>query len=114
MTAEISKPGDSELKAKILGETSRISWRELEIFYARGQVVEVSQTLDLIDVCMALSRDDKASVDSWMKSQLIGAVEPDKAQRWHDIEQVVWAVVVAPWVVVQEMRAGENSGHGTE
>ena len=99
------KLSDQELQAKILGETSRISWRDLEIFYAKGQVVEVSSNLDLIEACLALTRDDKAAVEKWMDQQLLGALPPEKAQRWHDSEQVVWAAVVAPWVLVQESEA---------
>jgi len=94
----------TELKARILGGTSRINWRDLEIFYAKGYVIEVSCDLDLIEACIALTRDDKVSVEQWMKQRLLGPPPPEKAQRWHDDEQFVWAAVVAPWVLVQETK----------
>ncbi len=102
MSTDNPVTGDDERKAKLLGETSRINWRDLEIFYAKGQVVEVQPELDLIDVALAVSKDDSASVGNWMDQRKVGQVEPEKARRWHEEKREVWAVVVAPWVLVQD------------
>jgi hypothetical protein len=38
------------LRAKLIMETSRIDWKELQRFFAGGAAVQVSAGLDLVDV----------------------------------------------------------------
>ena len=95
-----------ELLAKLNLETSRISWRDLQTYYARGHVVRVEPDLDLLDVAAELAADNTAQFQSWMADNRIGDVSPDRAQAWYDHNTELWAVVVAPWVLVQD-----RSGH---
>lgn len=96
-------PNDPDiLRAKLNLETARISWIELQRFYARGRVVRVDADLDLMDVAVALTEDDKERVDQWMSADRMGDVSPDQAQAWFDQERHLWTVVVAPWVLVQD------------
>ncbi|AZZ91081.1 DUF2288 family protein [Hahella sp. KA22] len=97
-------PAD-ELRAKLVSDTARINWRELERFYAKGQVVLVSTELDLIETAAAVAQDDKQKVEAWIKSGELGGVTAETAQRWHDESYELWAVVVAPWVLVQDKPA---------
>ena len=46
-------------------------------------------------------RDDKARFQQWIQDGSVGEVKPDEAQGWHDSDATVWALVVAPWVLVQ-------------
>lgn len=91
-----------EIKALLNLETSRIGWRELQTYYARGHVVRVSRELDLLDVAAELTADNKARFQHWMKQDQVGDVSPELAQAWFDREAELWAVVVAPWVLVQD------------
>ena len=92
---------DDELRAKLNLETARIGWGELQRFYARGNVVRVAEDQDLIEVGVALVRDRKDEFQQWINDGKVAEVKPDEAQRWHDEEASVWALVVAPWVLVQ-------------
>jgi hypothetical protein len=100
-------PADS-LKAKLNRETSKISWRELQRFYAQGAVVLVEPGMDLIEVACLFSRDDAQAIKAWMESGKIARVDDGQAKQWYEQESTVWAVVVAPWVLVQPLAA--NSG----
>lgn len=91
-----------EIKARLNLETSRIAWRELQTYYARGHVVRVAPELDLLDVAAELTADNKAQFQHWMKQAQVGDVSPDLARAWYDREAELWAVVVAPWVLVQD------------
>lgn len=91
-----------ELLAKLNLETSRIGWRDLQTYYARGHVVRVESDLDLLDVAAELAADNTAQFQSWMADNLIGDVSPELAQNWYDHNTELWAVVVAPWVLVQD------------
>jgi len=94
-----------DIKAKLNLETSRINWHELQTYYARGQVVRVAPELDLLEVAAELTADNKAQFEQWMQKGEVGDVSPDVARTWYDRNAELWAVVVAPWVLVQD-RAG--------
>lgn len=91
-----------EIKASLNLETSRIAWRELQTYYARGNVVRVSADLDLLDVAAELAADNTARFQQWMSQDQVGDVSPELARTWYDREARLWAVVVAPWVLVQD------------
>lgn len=99
---------DEALKSRFNRETSKIGWGELQRFYARGVVFSVGQSMDLIAVAIALHRDDKQRVEAWLNEELLQRVDDTLAQRWLETDQTVWAVVVAPWVLVQVADDSEN------
>ena len=93
---------EDELKAKLVLETATMPWLELQRFFARGQVVRAAPELDLIEAAMAVARDDRDQVQLWLERGLFGEVSTAQAQAWFEAEARLWAVVVAPWVLVQE------------
>ena len=95
---------DRELaRAKIYSETARIPWRELQRFFAAGKVIHVHAELDLVDVACALHEDDIERVRNWTDEAQLGPVADECARAWLDNEVSLWAVVVKPWVLVQEI-----------
>ena len=96
----------SALYAKLLGETARISWTELQPFFARGALLWVATQEDLVGVAEALASDDKARVAAWLAAGTIAPIDPVRAEDWLSRDPELWAVVVSPWVVVQE-RSGQ-------
>lgn len=97
MTDEIST-----LYAQILGETAAISWPELERFFAKGIVMSVASELDLVAVGEAISNDDKTQVQSWMEQGLLHALQDQQALDYQERNPNLWAVVISPWILVQE------------
>lgn len=91
------------LRAKIIMETSRIDWKELQKFFASGAAVAVTTGLDLVDVALQMHADNKAKVEGWLSSGLIAKVNDEQAASWLATDSEVWAVVVSPWVLVQEI-----------
>lgn len=94
-------------QAKILGETAKISWRELQPWFAKGAVVHVVAPLNLVEVAYALSVDDKASFQGWMEQKKVGPVSDAQALVWYEHNASLWTVVVRPWILVQE--SGDTS-----
>ncbi len=92
-----------EEKAKIVAETAKIHWQELEKFYAQGKLILVSDTLNLVDVGYAISMDDATKIIEWMESGLLKKDFNDLAIEWHDNNEEVWSVVINPWVLVQKI-----------
>ena len=90
-------------KLKVNFETSKIAWIELQRFFAAGQVISVSNDLDLIEVAYQMSVDNHVFISSCLQNQSIAKVSDKQALKWFESNSEVWAVVVKPWVLVQGM-----------
>ena len=65
-------------------------------------------TLDLIAVALAVAEDDKARIAAWLAAGQVGKLEAQQAQDLLARDPSLWAVVVAPWVLVQERSVPAN------
>lgn len=97
MTENSQIPLETELNL----ETGRIAWRELQRFFAGGLALAVSSDLDLVKVGAELARDNAPQWSKWMDAGQVGLVSDDQAQAWYEADAQVWALVVRPWVLVQ-------------
>jgi len=95
-----SAPADVE-RARILGETAKIQWVELQRWFASGTAIFVSPELDLVEIAYQLSIDNAAGFHEWVSTGLIDRVTDEQAVDWLQADAMVWAVVVKPWVLVQ-------------
>jgi len=91
------------LRAKLNAETGKLSWPELERHFARGVLIRLAADLDLVEVALAMARDDKRLVQDWLASGKLAHATSADAQTWHARQSRFWAVVAAPWVLVQEV-----------
>ena len=64
----------STLYAKLLGETASISWKELEPFFAKGALLWVDPSLDLIAAAEAVATDEGEKVAAWLAEDKVAAV----------------------------------------
>lgn len=91
------------LRAKLNLETAQLAWSELERHFARGDVIKVAVGVDLIDAALHIAENDAATVEVWLADGRIARAELADAEDWHARQPMFWAVVVAPWVLVQEV-----------
>ena len=84
-------------------QTGRISWPELARYFARGLVVCLASDEDLVAVAEILISDDAATFNSLHSAGRIHRALDEDALRWQEKGTEFWAVVVAPWVLVQEI-----------
>lgn len=89
------------LRTEINAQTARMPWKELLRFFASGTVIFVSEELDLVDVGVQISLDNKAAVAQWMEEQRVARVSDEQAKAWLDADASLWTVVVKPWLLVQ-------------
>ncbi len=105
--ASTDNPQDPELiRKKLNHDTAKIRWSELSEARQQGPVIRVSTDLDLIEVGCQFSLDNHTQVQTWMEYGLVQKVDEEQAQRWDAADGELWAVVVAPWVLAQELRPG--------
>lgn len=96
------------LGEKLNCETARIAWKELERFFAQGKTVWVAPGEDLVETARLIAEDNAPAVQSLIASGAVGRVSDAQAAAWVESSAEVWAVVVAPWVLVQDV--GSNAG----
>ena len=106
---EADNDREALLKREYLAQTARIPWRDLQTYFAHGSVVQVHNSLDLVDVAVQLGLDNTEQFKRWIASEEVQAVSDTCARAWLDEDVSVWAVVAAPWVLVQN-RAGQAPG----
>lgn len=92
----------AELRVRLNAETGRIGWDELAPHFARGVVVRVASGLDLIEVAVAFAENRHDTVQQWLADEQVRRADDSDAEHWTAAAQSFWAVVVAPWVLVQE------------
>lgn len=98
----MSQPEINLEKEKVNLETSLIYWRELQRFFASGLAIAVSNDLDMVEVAYQFSQDNKTLVQQWLQQKKVAPVSDEQASRWYQEDSEVWAVVVKPWILVQE------------
>ena len=122
MTEQPSVPNllnDNDLEMttleKLYSETARISWLELQRFFAQGVVINVDAELDLLNVAVMFAQDQAKELQAHVDAGLVQAPSNEQAKAWYEREAQLWSVVVAPFVLVQdkpisakeELRKGE-------
>lgn len=103
---------DPLLHAKLNLESGKLSWQEMQRHFARGAVVRVAQELDLIEVAAAVAGNATDSFSNWLAAGQVGRATETEAKDWCKRNPLFWAVVVAPWVLVQELPVGEDKPVG--
>lgn len=104
MTTDSHDPqntGSSDIQAHLNHETAQISWLELQRFFAAGKAICIDSQLDLLEVATAFAEDKSERFSEWMEKGLVAPVSDNQARDWYEQQTLVWAVVVAPWVLVQ-------------
>jgi hypothetical protein len=91
----------STLYATLLGQTAEIRWQELQPHFAKGALLQVGADVDLIEAAEAIVQDNTAKVSAWLASGQVGKVTEDEARDFLMNDPTFWAVVVAPWVLIQ-------------
>ena len=97
-------PDDELLRAKLISETAKIAWSDLQRFFAAGQTLFVVSELDLIDVAFAFQQDDAGRVEHWLQQEMVYPVADTQAREWISHDSIVWTVVVKPWLLVQNLK----------
>ena len=101
---EIKNVEEDSLIHRLNSETARIPWKELQTFFATGKTIKIDNTLDLIKTAKDFVEDNATNIKSAMSKGLIAPVSDDQAQDWLERDTELWALVISPWVLVQETK----------
>ncbi len=102
-------PSNPELLAKLNLETGKLAWSEVERHFARGVLVKVAADLDLVEVAACMADDDRVRFAAWIEKGRVARATTEDAMEWNARQTCFWAVVVAPWVLVQAISSPSKS-----
>ena len=90
------------LAQKLNLETGRIDWPELQRHFARGVIIIIEPPLDLIDIAQQVADNHSDRIAQLIQEEKLLRANDEHARDWQNRQPTFWAVVVAPWVLVQE------------
>jgi hypothetical protein len=93
---------------KLHSETALMHWVDLQTFFAKGMVLYVDESLNLVKTAVLFADDLADDLAPQIESELITHPTNDQARGWYDKNSELWTVVVAPYVLVQERKVQEQ------
>jgi len=91
---------DAELtEDKLAKYTGEVDWSYLKPHYEADVLFFVDPELSLEKVGLAISKDNKAAVDAWMKKGDMVKIAALHAEQWEGAEGQFEALVVSPFVL---------------
>jgi hypothetical protein len=100
MTAELR-----EQLTELLDE-AELDWLKPHIH--KDSVVIVDPGLDLVEVGLAIAKDNTMAVQRWIGEQLIMKPSIDRLGEWNVAPPKFRALIVSPYVLVQVLGNGED------
>ena len=89
------------LKQKLNLETAKISWKELQVFFAKGSLLQIEATEDLLSVAELIAANDESAIESLILNQKIGFATPEWVKNNCTQTTPLWTLVIAPYVLCQ-------------
>ena len=96
------------VQQKLALETAKITWTEIQRFFAQGLIIVVHPDLDLIEIAAKFHNDESDDIRELLDGVKIRKAETVDAKTWNRFDTLFWAVVTAPWVLVQEIPENSN------
>lgn len=105
----------SDLRARLAESLGPVLFSDLRAHLARGAVLVVHPDAALLDCALGVARDDVASVRAWLERGVLGRPSAEQQSAWAHAEGRRWlAVVVQPFVLIQDLAEPAGLGHGAE
>jgi len=93
---------EESLREHYQKDAGPIRWKDLERLFAQGVLIEVDSSLNLLDVAVAMGLNDSQKIKNWIDKKLYQRVPDETALDWVKRDPILVAIVVSPWVIVQE------------
>lgn len=93
---------DQKLKEKLIEELDECSWIMLEKHLEREQVVIVGSGLNLIEVAIAIAKDDTAFIKPLLGSKKIEKASNHHRSKWQNTDTKFSMLIIDPFVLIQE------------
>lgn len=94
---------DEHIAATLKQECGVADWQLLQPHYQRGALIIVREGVDIITAGVQIAVDNSAIVSRWIDEQTLSKPTADQAAAWERRNQNFRSVVVAPFVLIQQI-----------
>jgi hypothetical protein len=93
-----------DLRSQLEKSIDSATWEWLTPHHERDVIIWVDQSIDLLEVAMAIAQDQTQSVQHWIAEQVIAKPSEAQKSRWSnaDADLQFSALIVQPYVLIQE------------
>lgn len=96
------------LREKLRSEIMATEWSALVPHFARGALFLVHPDTDLLDVSVAVARDELTTVQAWLSQGKLWRTRDADARAFNEQRPRFQFVIVQPWVLAQPLPAPEE------
>lgn len=89
----------TDLRQKLESEVLHAPWASLLPHAKRHAFFLVGDAVSLVDVALAVARDDQAAVKGWMEDQTLRRPSADELADWERMPMPFEAIIVQPFVL---------------
>lgn len=93
---------EQNLRSKLEAEIGPAHWKVIRPHFLRGAIIIVSPELDLVDVAVKVAEDDTNAIKTWIEEGKLTKPFPEDAKRWEEEKEEPKALVVEPFVLIQD------------
>ncbi|VAW91639.1 hypothetical protein MNBD_GAMMA22-2791 [hydrothermal vent metagenome] len=97
-----------ELRKSLETESGELKWQELEPHFARGIVRIISNNLNLIDIAIDIAQNNTDAISKNLSSNGVSEPTDHQATTWQQNNTSFLCVVIAPFVLVQELLSNQT------
>ena len=100
----MDKKKQPSLREKLQDEIGNCGWPHLKNHLRRDAVILLSRQLELIDVAMALAKDDSSGVQQWLEQGLIAKPTTEQIEYFDSDSSATFRfVIVQPFVLAIQL-----------
>ena len=82
-------------------ETAKLNWKELEMFFAKGNLLQIAKGEDLITTAELIASNNQDELEKLILSKKIEFATPEWIRNNCQPSTELWTLVVAPYVLCQ-------------
>jgi hypothetical protein len=93
-----------DLRSQLEKSIDAATWEWLMPHNERDVIIWVDQSIDLLEVALAIAQDQTQAVQHWIAEQVIAKPSEVQKSRWsaRDADFQFSALIVQPYVLIQE------------
>lgn len=93
------------IQEQLSKDIANIDWQDLLPHAKRDAIIVVAQNLDLLDVAVAIAKDNTVLVQQWIDNKSISKPSSEQLTDWNqEMQKQFVTVIVQPFVIIQEVK----------
>lgn len=98
----MNQENELTLKQKLNMETAKLHWKDLQLFFAKGNLLRVEPSEDLLTVAEYIASNNQTQIEQLIAESKIAFATPEWVKNNCKTDTLLWTVVVAPYVLCQQ------------